>query len=88
MTKIRSPYYFVMGPHCIQDILEADGHFIDGLKFKGGSASLMPKNCLKEIANMVHHYGIYMSTRNWAKHLLMKVPSSMCKNARILDLIR
>ncbi|MCO5589469.1 hypothetical protein L7F22_043436 [Adiantum nelumboides] len=66
-----------MGPCCIQDILEANGHFIDGLKFKGGSASLMPKNYyLKEISDMVHQHGIYMSTRNYAKHLLMKGPSA------------
>ncbi|MCO5574094.1 hypothetical protein L7F22_027871 [Adiantum nelumboides] len=76
MTEIRSPYYFVVGPLCIQDILEANGHFIDGLKFKGGSASLMPKYCLKEIADMVH----------WAEHLLMKGPSN--DFLRLIRLIR
>lgn len=76
MTEIRSPFYSVMGPRCIQDILEANAHFIDGLKFKGGSASLMPKSFLKEIADMAHQHGIYMSTGGWAEHLLMKGPSA------------
>lgn len=76
MTEIRSPYYSVMGPHCIQDILETSGHFIDGLKFKGGSTSLMPKSFLKEIADMVHQHGIYMSTGGWAEHLLSRGPSA------------
>ncbi|MCO5554448.1 hypothetical protein L7F22_007978 [Adiantum nelumboides] len=76
----RSKLHFYDGFLTVQerfsDILEANGHFIDGLKFKGGSASLMPKNCLKEIADMVHQHGIYMSTGNWAEHLLMKGPSA------------
>ncbi|MCO5559793.1 hypothetical protein L7F22_013397 [Adiantum nelumboides] len=76
MTKIRSPYYSAMGPHCIHDILEANGLFIDGLRFKGGSASLMPKNCLKEIVDLVHQHGIYIGIGNWVENLLMKGPRS------------
>lgn len=76
MTEIRSPYYSVMGPRCIQDILETNGHFIDGLKFKGGSTSLMPKSFLKEIADMAHQHGIYVSTGGWAEHVLQRGPSA------------
>lgn len=75
MTEIRGPYYSVMGPRCIQDILETSGHFIDGLKFKGGSTSLMPKGFLKEITRMAHEHGVYVSTGGWAEHVLLKGPS-------------
>ncbi|KAI5083127.1 hypothetical protein GOP47_0002870 [Adiantum capillus-veneris] len=76
MTEMRSPCYSVMGPRYIQDILETNEQFIDGLKFKGGSASLMPKSFLKEIADMAHQHGMYMSTGGWAEHMLMKGPSA------------
>ncbi|MCO5563127.1 hypothetical protein L7F22_016763 [Adiantum nelumboides] len=50
----------------------------------------MPKNCLKEIGDMVHQHGIYMSTGNWAEDLLMKgqVPSSKDDFLRLICLIR
>lgn len=75
MTEIRGPYYSVMGPRCIQDILETKGHFIDGLKFKGGSTSLMPRGFLKEIIGIAHQHAVYVSTGGWAEHVLAKGPS-------------
>lgn len=59
-----------------QDMLETHAAFVDGLKFKGGSASLMPKSFLKEIAQMAHQHGLYLSTGGWAEHVLQKGPSA------------
>ncbi|KAH7426517.1 hypothetical protein KP509_10G004400 [Ceratopteris richardii] len=36
----------------------------------------MPKSILREIADVVHQHGAYMSTGGWAEHLLAKGPSS------------
>ena len=59
-----------------QDMLEKNATFIDGIKFKGGLASLMPKSFLKEIAHMAHQHGLYLSTGGWAEHVLQRGPSA------------
>ena len=48
---------------------------MDGLKFSGGSHSLMPKSFIKEVIDMAHRHGIYVSTGDWAEHILHKGPS-------------
>ncbi|CAL5374745.1 unnamed protein product [Camellia sinensis] len=52
------------------------GQFVDGLKFSGGSHSLMPKAYIKEVTYMVHKYNVYVSTGDCAEHLLHKGPSA------------
>lgn len=52
------------------------GDFVDGLKFSGGSNSLMPKDHIKEITELAHRHNLYVSTGDWAEHQLRKGPSS------------
>ena len=52
------------------------GQFVDGLKFAGGSHSLMPKSYIKEVTNMAHKHNVYVSTGDWAEHLIRKDPSA------------
>ncbi|KAI7990246.1 Protein HEAT-STRESS-ASSOCIATED 32 [Camellia lanceoleosa] len=59
-----------------EDIFESMGHFVDGLKFSGGSHSLMPKAYIKEVTKMAHKHNVYVSTGDWAEHLLHKGPSA------------
>ncbi|KAI7990979.1 Protein HEAT-STRESS-ASSOCIATED 32 [Camellia lanceoleosa] len=58
------------------DIFESMGHFVDGLKFFGGSHSLMPKAYIKEVTKMAHKHNVYVSTGDWDEHLLHKGPSA------------
>jgi hypothetical protein len=51
------------------------GQFVDGLKFSGGSHSLMPKAFIKEVTNIAHQHDVYVSTGDWAEHLVRKGPS-------------
>ncbi|CAM6081930.1 unnamed protein product [Calypogeia fissa] len=74
VTEIRGPYYSVMGPTYLEDILEAQGQFIDGLKFAGGSLSLMPRERIKLITALAHRHGIYVNTGGWADQMLAKGP--------------
>lgn len=60
----------------LQDIFESMGQFVDGLKFSGGSHSLMSKDFIKEVTNMAHKHDIYVSTGDWAEHLLRRGPSA------------
>lgn len=52
------------------------GQFVDGLKFAGGSHSLMPKSFIKEVTDVAHKHDIYVSTGDWAENLLRKGPSA------------
>ncbi|PQP92172.1 protein HEAT-STRESS-ASSOCIATED 32 [Prunus yedoensis var. nudiflora] len=63
-------------PNVLQDIFESVGQFVDGLKFAGGSHSLMPKSFIKEVTDVAHKHDIYVSTGDWAENLLRKGPSA------------
>ncbi|KAL5972837.1 hypothetical protein ACLOJK_039643 [Asimina triloba] len=60
----------------VVDILESLGQFVDGLKFSGGSHSLLPKSFIKEITDVAHRHDVYVSTGDWAEYLLRKGPSA------------
>lgn len=49
---------------------------MDGLKFSGGSNSLMPKSFLKQVIDMAHQHNVYVSTGDWAEHIIRKGPSA------------
>uniref|UniRef100_A0ACD5UH90 Uncharacterized protein n=1 Tax=Avena sativa TaxID=4498 RepID=A0ACD5UH90_AVESA len=77
VTEMRSPYYsFRPAHHALQEILDSIGPFVDGLKFSGGSHSLMGKELIREITDLAHKHDMYVSTGDWAEHLLRQGPSS------------
>ncbi|KAL3697463.1 hypothetical protein R1sor_011539 [Riccia sorocarpa] len=62
LTEIRGPYFSVMGPTYLEDILESQGNFVDVLKFSGGTFSLMPKEKVKRITALAHKHGISVNS--------------------------
>ncbi|XP_062087446.1 protein HEAT-STRESS-ASSOCIATED 32 [Humulus lupulus] len=76
VTEMKGPNYTLLSQNLLQDIFESMGQFVDGLKFTGGSHSLMPKSFVKEVIDMAHQHDIYVSTGDWAEHLLRKGPSA------------
>lgn len=70
VTEIRGPYYSSYGKRHLQDVLETFGHHIDGLKFSGGGFSLMPEQPLREMIELAHQHGVYVSTGGWIEHIL------------------
>jgi phosphosulfolactate synthase (CoM biosynthesis protein A) len=70
VTEIRGPYYSSYGKRHLQDILETMGYHVDGLKFAGGSFSLMPETALKEMIELAHEHDVYVSTGGWMEHVL------------------
>lgn len=70
VTEIRGPYYSVMGKRYLQDVLETMGYHVDGLKFAGGSFSLFPEDKLRELIQLAHEHGVYVSTGGWMEHIL------------------
>lgn len=76
VTEVRGPHYSLFSQNLLQDVFESMGQFVDGLKFTGGSHSLMSKSYVKEVTDMAHKHNVYVSTGDWAEHLLRKGPSA------------
>ncbi|GAB4826777.1 Protein HEAT-STRESS-ASSOCIATED 32 [Ancistrocladus abbreviatus] len=76
VTEIRGPHYSLFSHNALEDMFESMGPFVDGLKFTGGSYSLMPKSFIEKVTDMAHKHDVYVSTGDWAEHLLRKGPSA------------
>ncbi|KAJ6769685.1 PROTEIN HEAT-STRESS-ASSOCIATED 32 [Salix purpurea] len=82
VTEMRGPQYTILSQNMLQDVFETVGQFVDGLKFSGGSHSLMPKSFIKEVIDMAHRHDVYVSTGDWAEHLLHKGPTAFKENVK------
>lgn len=76
VTEMRGPHYSLFSQGILEDVFESIGQFVDGLKFTGGSHSLAPRSFIKEVTDMAHRHNVYVSSGDWAEHLLRKGPSS------------
>lgn len=72
----------------MQDIFESMGQFVDGLKFSGGSHSLMPKSFIKEVINMAHKHDVYVSTGEWAEQFIRNGPLAFKEYVEVTCAIR
>ncbi|KAI0853428.1 putative sulfonate biosynthesis enzyme [Daldinia vernicosa] len=81
VTEIRGPYYTVMGQRYLSDVLETMGTHVDGLKFAGGSFALFAERPLRQLLDLAHAHGVYVSTGGWIEHVLASsggdVPSAV-----------
>ncbi|KAF3406341.1 Protein Heat-Stress-Associated 32 [Talaromyces pinophilus] len=70
-SRRESPF---IGGQIICALADIDGSsmgaHVDGLKFAGGSFSLFPEKQLRELIDLAHEHGVYVSTGGWAEHLL------------------
>lgn len=76
VTEVRGPHYSLFSQNLLEDIFESMGEFVDGLKFTGGSHSLLPKTYIREVTDMAHKHNVYVTTGDWAEHMLRKGPSA------------
>jgi phosphosulfolactate synthase (CoM biosynthesis protein A) len=79
LTEIRGPYYSVMGPRYLQDVLETAGDYVDSLKFAAGSFSIIPKKALKELLDLAHSYDVLVSTGGWIEYVLTQGTAAVHK---------
>nr|GMD86358.1 protein HEAT-STRESS-ASSOCIATED 32 [Ipomoea batatas] len=77
VTEMRSPHYSLFSRPLLQDIFESMGQFVDGLKFSGGSHSMMPKTYIREVIDMAHKHNVYVTSGDCAENLLRKGPSHL-----------
>src|SRR5690242_10797272 len=76
VTEIRGPYYSVMGPGYLTDVLETMGEHVDALKFAGGSFTLMPEPALRAILETAHEHDVLVSTGGFIEHVLTHGPDA------------
>lgn len=76
VTEVRGPHSSLFSQNLLEDIFESMGEFVDGLKFTGGSHSLLPKTYIREVTDMAHKHNVYVTTGDWAEHMLRKGPSA------------
>lgn len=76
VTEMRGPHYSLFSQGLLEDVFESMGQFVDGLKFSGGSHSLLPKTFIRDVTDMAHKHDIYVSSGGWGEHLLRKGPSA------------
>ena len=43
---------------------------MDGLKFAGGSFSVHSRSSLRQLIEIAHEHGVYVSTGGWIEHVL------------------
>lgn len=72
MTEIRGPYYTVPGKRYFEDLFEMMGHYVDAVKFAGGSFSLMPRKAVKEIIDLCHKNDVLVSTGGFIENVLTR----------------
>src|SRR4051794_18370913 len=77
VTEIRGPYYSVMGPRYLEDVLETMGEHVDALKFAGGSFTLMPEPALRAILDSAHERDVLVSTGGFIEHVLTQGPAAV-----------
>ena len=77
LTDIRGPYYTMMGPRYLEDVLETAGDYVDGLKFAGGSFSLLPRRVLERMIALAHQHHVYVSTGGWIEYVLRQGPRAV-----------
>ena len=82
LTEIRGPYYTPVGKRDLQDILETMASYVDGLKFAGGSFSLMPRSAVKELIELCHRYDVLVSTGGFIEYVLTQGREAVDKYIR------
>jgi hypothetical protein len=60
LTEIRGPYYAPVTQTYLDELLKDWGEFVDGVKFAGGSFSLMPPERLRNLIDIAHKHGQYL----------------------------
>ncbi|KAL5508483.1 hypothetical protein ACEPAH_6102 [Sanghuangporus vaninii] len=70
LTEIRGSYYNPVTYTYLDELLSDWGEFVDGVKFAGGSFTLMPPTRLKRLIDMIHSHDTYISTGGYIERVL------------------
>lgn len=77
ITEIRGPYYAMVTPTYVKELLEGMGEHVDGFKYAGGSFSLMPAEYVRRMNGICREHGVYTSTGGWIENVLARAPTQV-----------
>lgn len=77
MTEIRGPYYAVVGPSYLRDILETVGRFVDSFKLNGAAMPLMSRQTVKRYLDLCHAHDVKVSTGGLIEFVLTQGPDAV-----------
>ena len=70
MTEIRAAYYDTYGTRHLQDVFDVAGNWVDGVKWAGGSFSLVPPEQVRAFSDIAHENDGYVSSGGWIETVL------------------
>jgi phosphosulfolactate synthase (CoM biosynthesis protein A) len=79
MTEIRGPYYSLMGPRYLTDLLETIGDAVDSLKFAGGSFVVLAPAAVQQLIDLAHQHQVTVSTGGFLEYVLTQGPPAVQK---------
>lgn len=74
LTEIRAPYYATFGTRHLQDVFDVAAPWVDGIKWAGGSFSLVPPEQVKAMSEIAHANDAYVSSGGWIETVLRYGP--------------
>ena len=77
LTEIRGPYYTMIGPRGLRDLLELSARYVDSLKFAGGAFALLPARAVKEMIDLCHEFSVSVSTGGFVEYVLTQGPQAV-----------
>jgi phosphosulfolactate synthase (CoM biosynthesis protein A) len=72
IVEIRGPYYTSVTYGYLKDLLDDWGEYVDGYKFAGGSMRLLEKERVKQIIDICHDNGVYVSTGGFIERVIVQ----------------
>lgn len=70
VIEIRGPYYTSVSYGYLNDLLDDWSEYVDGFKFSGGSQRLLRENRVKQIIQLCHTHGLYVSTGGFVERVI------------------
>lgn len=77
ITEIRAPYYATFGTRHLEDVFDVAHNWVDGIKWAGGSFSLVPQDKVRAISDLAHANNAYVSSGGWIETVLRYGPDAV-----------
>ena len=83
ITEIRGPYYYPVTHTYLNELLSDWGEYVDGIKFAGGSFSLMPEKRLRSLIEVAHKHGALVVHPTHPIADMSFLPRLLCEHGRL-----
>jgi len=72
VIEFRGPYYNAVSYGYLKDLLDDWSYYVDGYKFAGGSMRLLSRARVRQIIQVCHDYGLYVSTGGFVERVIVQ----------------